>query len=340
VTFYDFTASVITPDTECLSGFGEVHARAAANGARHGTPVLIGPGGWPDPRVNLFFRTGPMAEARPGTWRRYAYALVVWLDYLHVVGRSWVEATASDVEAFKEWRLTSLDNAGRVQPTSFDTDRAALNSFYSWAGQRYGVANPVATAGLGLARLVVEAMLVEHQRIVGLVDWLGTTSEPAAAAALARALRELFEAHLAKENDEILPLLVASPDVSVAELLGGMHELLGGEDRSTDGPDEASGGCGSEGHACGCGETDGPAYPELDARAIPHAIRHATIFGALDGVRPGKGLVLIAPHEPLPLLAQLEQRAPRSSRSTTSSANPRPGGSRWCAGWPEATPGW
>jgi len=154
VTFYDFTASVTTPEAECLSGFGELHARAAANGARHGTPVLIGPGGWPDPRVNLFFRTGPMAEARPGTWRRYAYALVVWLDYLHVVGRGWVEATSSDVEAFKEWRLTSLDNAGRVQPTSFDTDRSALNSFYSWAGQRYGVANPVATAGAGPRRSV------------------------------------------------------------------------------------------------------------------------------------------------------------------------------------------
>ncbi len=149
LTFYDFTASVTTPDVECLSGFGEVHARAAANGARHGTPVLIGPGGWPDPRINLYFRTGPMAEARPGTWRRYAYALVVWLDYLQVVGRGWEEATVGDVEAFKEWRLTSLDNAGRVQPTSFDTDRSALNSFYSWAGQRYGVANPVATAGVG-----------------------------------------------------------------------------------------------------------------------------------------------------------------------------------------------
>lgn len=147
MAFYDFTASVTTPDVECLSGFG-VHSRAAANGARHGTPVLIGPGGWPDSRVNLFFRTGPMAAARPATWRRYAYALVVWLDYLHGAARSWVEATASDVEAFKEWRLTSLDNAGRVQATSFDTDRAALNSFYAWAAQRYGVANPVATSAV------------------------------------------------------------------------------------------------------------------------------------------------------------------------------------------------
>lgn len=155
VTFYDFTAPATMPDVGCLSGFGDLHSRAVANGARHGTPVLIGPDGRPDPRVNLFFRTGPMAQARPGTWRRYAYSLVVWLDYLHGVGRGWAAATARDVEAFKEWRLTSLDNAGRVQPTSFDTDRAALNSFYGWAGRRYGVANPVATAGAGPRRNLV-----------------------------------------------------------------------------------------------------------------------------------------------------------------------------------------
>ncbi|HEX6517716.1 MAG TPA: DUF2249 domain-containing protein [Nocardioidaceae bacterium] len=55
---------------------------------------------------------------------------------------------------------------------------------------------------------------------------------------------------------------------------------------------------------------DGPGYPELDARAVPHAIRHATIFGALDAVRPGGGMVLVAPHDPLPLLDQVEQRFP------------------------------
>ncbi|HSE70420.1 MAG TPA: DUF2249 domain-containing protein [Nocardioidaceae bacterium] len=64
------------------------------------------------------------------------------------------------------------------------------------------------------------------------------------------------------------------------------------------------------GHSCNCGEVDGPGYPELDARQVPHAIRHATIFGALDAVRPGGGMVLVAPHDPLPLLRQIEQRSP------------------------------
>jgi uncharacterized protein (DUF2249 family) len=153
------------------------------------------------------------------------------------------------------------------------------------------------------ARLLVEALLAEHRVLVGLVDDLERASDPVLAAELARALRILFESHLAKENDQLLPLLVAAPDVSVAALLGGMHELLGGASAAPAAGSPA-------GHDCGCDEHDAAGHPELDARTIPHAIRHATIFGALDGVRHGQGLVLVAPHDPLPLLAQLERREP------------------------------
>lgn len=143
VDFYDFTAPLPTNDE--FARFGDVHQRAARNGARHGTPILLAPSGRADPRINLFFRTGAMAGAAVTTLRRYAYALVVWLEFLGVFGRSWDEATVQDVEAFKDWRLTDLQNDGRVRPTSFDTDRAALNTFYRWASDRFGVRNPVAT---------------------------------------------------------------------------------------------------------------------------------------------------------------------------------------------------
>lgn len=63
--------------------------------------------------------------------------------------------------------------------------------------------------------------------------------------------------------------------------------------------------------ACGCHETDA-ALPELDARAIPHAVRHAAVFGALDSLGQGAGLVLVAPHDPQPLLAQMEARWPET----------------------------
>ena len=61
--------------------------------------------------------------------------------------------------------------------------------------------------------------------------------------------------------------------------------------------------------SCGCHEAD-TALPELDARTIPHAIRHAAIKGALGSLPPGAGLVLGPPHDPVPLLQQVEAEAP------------------------------
>lgn len=63
----------------------------------------------------------------------------------------------------------------------------------------------------------------------------------------------------------------------------------------------------SEKTACGCGEHDAP-LPELDVRVIPHAIRHAAIHGVVDSLRTGAAFVLLAPHNPLPLLAEIQQR--------------------------------
>ena len=62
---------------------------------------------------------------------------------------------------------------------------------------------------------------------------------------------------------------------------------------------------------CTCGHDDSEAIV-LDSRTIPHAIRHAAIFGALDAIQPGISLDLMASHNPLPLLAQLERNHPDS----------------------------
>ena len=40
--------------------------------------------------------------------------------------RGWDKATARDVEAFKDWRLTDVRNPQRVSPGAFDVDRAEL----------------------------------------------------------------------------------------------------------------------------------------------------------------------------------------------------------------------
>ncbi|WIY82970.1 DUF2249 domain-containing protein [Propionimicrobium sp. PCR01-08-3] len=57
-------------------------------------------------------------------------------------------------------------------------------------------------------------------------------------------------------------------------------------------------------HSCGCGCEPVSDY-ELDARQIPHAIRHGAILGALASLEVGSAMLLIAPHDPKPLLAQI-----------------------------------
>lgn len=169
-------------------------------------------------------------------------------------------------------------------------------------------------------RLLVEAMLGEHEVLTRLLREVADADDLLRAAASAAALRAVFDSHLTKENDLVVPLLAATPGISVAGLLDGMHQLLGGatEAAATDADD--AGGCG--GHTCACGEVDGPGYPELDVRSVPHAIRHATVFGALESVRPGAGLELVAPHDPLPLLDQVNRRWPGIFSMTYSERGP------------------
>lgn len=61
------------------------------------------------------------------------------------------------------------------------------------------------------------------------------------------------------------------------------------------------------GGGCACGETD-EGIPELDVQTIPHAIRHASIFGAIESLAPGAALIISATHNPVPLLQQLQDR--------------------------------
>ena len=205
--------------------------------------------------------------------------------------------------------------------------------------------------------LLIDAMIADHRVLAELIDDLAGATTPLGASAAAHALRVLFELHVEKENDYVLPALAASTEVSLADGLERMHgqfeELRsaatgggcgcggggcgcggGGHGHAESAQQEVSaggcgcggGGCGCGGGGCGCGDghdvSDTAAYddvpgeasvanrPVLDARQVPHHIRHATVFGALDAVRPGAGLELIAPHDPLPLLAQIEQRDP------------------------------
>lgn len=100
------------------------------------------------------------------------------------------------------------------------------------------------------AQLLIDAMVAEHRDILALVETIDHATIPVRAAANAQALLLIFNSHLVKENEQILPLLAQSSEVSLAKLLDGMHELLGASthDESTEVATE--GGCGNE---CSCG---------------------------------------------------------------------------------------
>ncbi|WP_315096784.1 DUF2249 domain-containing protein [uncultured Cellulomonas sp.] len=64
----------------------------------------------------------------------------------------------------------------------------------------------------------------------------------------------------------------------------------------------------AEAHVCGCGHATDEEIV-LDARTLPRPIRHAAIRGAFGAIPVGQSMVLVAPHKPVRLLAELEQDA-------------------------------
>lgn len=167
---------------------------------------------------------------------------------------------------------------------------------------------------------LVRAMVAEHRRLETAVNELARARTSVAMAVQAGAVRALFEAHLAKENDLLLPGLVAA-DVDLARLLEGMHEILGGAQATEE---QSSGGCGCGG--CGCAEdastagadadaaagtaVDGALPDDLDVRSMLPAIRHERIFAAVAQLSAGQSLVLCNDHDPKPLRYQLDAEQP------------------------------
>lgn len=172
-------------------------------------------------------------------------------------------------------------------------------------------------AALADGRLLVEGMIEEHRTLTALVTELADAASPVRAAAAARALGALFAVHLAKENNLVLPLLVATPEVALSQVLAGMHELLGDEDAGT-----ADEGCGCGG--CGCGGDQKSSGGDqasrsattpvlsvdtrLDVRDVPHSRRHALVLSTVEALPPGEAVVLVASHAPRPVLAEIGDR--------------------------------
>lgn len=70
-----------------------------------------------------------------------------------------------------------------------------------------------------------------------------------------------------------------------------------------------TGGCG--GH-CTCGAGNESDDIVLDVRLIPHEVRKGSVLGAVGAVPAGGRLVLLAPHDPVPMLALVDRQYPGS----------------------------
>jgi hypothetical protein len=58
-----------------LEPFGDVAAWLRGGGRRDGQPLLIGPDGYPDPRIDAFFCSRRMTNRAEATNRKYAFAI-------------------------------------------------------------------------------------------------------------------------------------------------------------------------------------------------------------------------------------------------------------------------
>ncbi len=82
-----------------------------------------------------------------------------------------------------------------------------------------------AAAGKADLAETVTGMVDEHRRLTAMAERLATADDDTAASQAAEAIGTLFAAHVAKENELILPVLAADPDVDLPGLLVQMHRL-------------------------------------------------------------------------------------------------------------------
>lgn len=166
-----------------------------------------------------------------------------------------------------------------------------------------------ASASVERARLLVEGLLGETQLVEQTVARVARDTDRVQIAAHAEALRVLLEALLGKVADLLLPALAEASGVALADLAARLPQNPAGAHAAAQPAAPAAPGGHGHGHGgCGCGEED-EEMPELDVREVPHAIRHATVFGAFDAVPVGGSMLLVAPHDPIPLLHQLAERS-------------------------------
>ncbi|MGB6245314.1 DUF2249 domain-containing protein [Gordonia sp. (in: high G+C Gram-positive bacteria)] len=221
-------------------------------------------------------------------------------------------SNAADADTLEQQRQAIAEITGRVSALEsallraassggLDEARTAVSAFDSqtlgpWleAAQRRLLPG---AAGVERARLLVEGLI--GARMIGQLTQrvASANTDTVNLVADVSAMRALVEVFFGKIADILLPALAEDGAVSLKDLVAELPTAAPAA------PAQPHGG----GGGCACGEHDHD-EPELDVRQIPHAIRHATVFGAFDAVPAGRSMILVAHHDPIPLLHQLADR--------------------------------
>jgi hypothetical protein len=142
-------------------------------------------------------------------------------------------ALADELRAHHAVMIRDLDglSAGLVTAAESGTDSAgAKRELEQWVTEvlvphaEEEEATTYRAAGeLPAGELLIMSMLAEHELIRTIARHMSEADDPAASGAFARALFDIFDSHQRKENEIILPLLVASDTVSLVEVMASSH---------------------------------------------------------------------------------------------------------------------
>lgn len=116
--------------------------------ARAGDVFLISGEGHCHSAANQYLRSPRMRSASKLTRDRYSRSLAVWFSFLSELDVEWNHASIGELADFKYWRRSDPTNSRRIAGSSWNSDLAAIQSFYGWCAARgsFAVASDETTA--------------------------------------------------------------------------------------------------------------------------------------------------------------------------------------------------
>ncbi|MGW3823395.1 site-specific integrase [Streptomyces sp. NPDC005071] len=98
--------------------------------------------------LSQYGQSGSFRRLRAESKRNYATDTAILLTFLWSRGKSWLDATAKDLDDFENWRTNAAANPRRIGGSKWNRELAAFTRLYKWAKREgYVSQNPVEVMG-------------------------------------------------------------------------------------------------------------------------------------------------------------------------------------------------